>query len=176
VVGGLRFRITGRAFFQVNTEAAERMASLAVEAAGEVAGCHVVDAYAGGGLFAGLVGNGAGRITAIESDRVAAEDLAVNVEGAELIVGSTEEGLAMLESPPQVMIVDPPRAGLGAPVVDQVTRLRPEVLVAISCDPAGFARDARLLIDRGYALEWVTPVDVFPQTPHIETVARFTAG
>jgi 23S rRNA (uracil1939-C5)-methyltransferase len=176
VVGGRRFRISGLAFFQVNTEAAEHMAKLAIEAAGDVTGRHLVDAYAGGGLFGGLVGAGAGRVTAIESDPVAAADLAVNVGEADLIVEPTETGLASIESPPDVMVVDPPRPGMGPAVVEEIARLRPGVVVSVSCDPASFARDARLLVDRGYALEWVAPVDVFPQTPHIETVARFVSG
>ncbi|HZJ47499.1 MAG TPA: hypothetical protein VFD97_00515, partial [Acidimicrobiia bacterium] len=69
--------------------------------------------------------------------------------------------------------VDPPRAGLGTAGVAAVTRTAPRTIVLISCDPASLARDAGLLDTAGYTLEWVQPVDLFPHTYHIETVARF---
>ncbi len=175
-VGGRTFRISGRSFFQVNTDGAERMGALVLEAAGEVSGRHVLDGYAGGGLFAALVGEGADRVTAIESEPVAGDDLAHNVPGATLIRQPIESGLDAVNGCPDVMIVDPPRAGMGELVVDRIVRLRPPVIVAVACDPAGFARDAKLLVAQGYELEWVAPVDMFPQTPHVETVARFVTS
>ena len=72
-----------------------------------------------------------------------------------------------------VAIVDPPRAGLGTAGVDAVTRTAPRTIVLISCDPASLARDAGLLTAAGYRLDWVQPVDLFPQTYHVETVTRF---
>ena len=72
-----------------------------------------------------------------------------------------------------VAIVDPPRVGLGKAGVDGVTRTAPRTIVLISCDPASLARDARLLAGAAYRLDWVQPVDLFPQTYHVETVARF---
>jgi 23S rRNA (uracil1939-C5)-methyltransferase len=173
LVGRHSFRISGRSFFQVNTEGAEQLVELAGEAAGDLSGRHLLDGYAGGGLFAACLGQGAHRVTAIESDPVAGDDLAHNMPGAELIRQTVESGLDLMEDRPDVMIADPPRAGMGAVVIESIARLRPPVVVVVACDPAGFARDARLLVDRGYRLEWVAPVDMFPQTPHIETVARF---
>ncbi len=173
LIAGRRLRITGRSFFQVNTEGAERLVELAGEAAGDLSGRHLLDGYAGGGLFAACLGRGADRVTAIESDPVAGDDLAANVPGAELIRQTVESGLEQVETSPDVMIADPPRAGMGEGIIDRIAELRPPVVVVVACDPAGFARDARLLVDRGYRVEWVAPVDMFPQTPHIETVARF---
>jgi 23S rRNA (uracil1939-C5)-methyltransferase len=75
---------------------------------------------------------------------------------------------------PDVAIVDPPRAGLAGRAVRRVLELAPPVLVYVSCHPATLAENARALVDGGYRLEYVQPVEMFPQTPHIEAVARFT--
>lgn len=174
IVAGEMFRISGRAFFQVNTEGAERMVDLVRQAAGATDGLHVVDAYAGGGLFAKTVAAGAGRLTVIESDPVALDDLRSNLdEDVEAIAEPVETGLELVPGSPDVVIVDPPRAGLGPDTIGHLVRIGAPVLASVSCDPASFARDARMLVDAGYRLEWVTPVDLFPQTPHTETVARF---
>ena len=76
--------------------------------------------------------------------------------------------------PPDVAIVDPPRAGLSGGACRRILELAPRTLVYVSCQPATFADNARRFVDGGYRLEWVRPVDMFPQTPHIEAVARFT--
>jgi 23S rRNA (uracil1939-C5)-methyltransferase len=75
---------------------------------------------------------------------------------------------------PDVAIVDPPRAGLSGGACRRILELAPKTLVYVSCQPATFADNARRFVDGGYRLEWVRPVDMFPQTPHIEAVARFT--
>ena len=75
--------------------------------------------------------------------------------------------------PPDVAVVDPPRAGLAGRAVRRLLELAPPVLVYVSCHPATLAENARAFVDGGYRLEWVQPVDMFPQTPHIEAVARF---
>ena len=72
-----------------------------------------------------------------------------------------------------VLIVDPPRKGLDDALIKQIIKTAPKRMVYVSCDPASLARDTRLLGEFGYVLEWVTPVDMFPQTYHIETVTRF---
>jgi 23S rRNA (uracil1939-C5)-methyltransferase len=75
-----------------------------------------------------------------------------------------------------VAVVDPPRDGLGAAGVAAVTRGRPRAIAYVSCDPASLARDCRTLAETGYRLQWAAPVDLFPQTFHIETVAAFIPG
>ncbi|MDH5373493.1 MAG: 23S rRNA (uracil(1939)-C(5))-methyltransferase RlmD, partial [Acidimicrobiia bacterium] len=72
-----------------------------------------------------------------------------------------------------IAVCDPPRTGLGSAGVDALVDARPRRVAYVSCDPASFARDARMIVDQGYLLEWVAPVDMFPQTYHIEMVARF---
>ena len=169
------FQITGTAFFQNNTAGAEALVELVSEAAGIEAGDRVLDAYAGGGLFTATVTGAADEVVAIESDPLALEDLLANTE-VEVIEADVADGLAELPADWDVVIVDPPRVGLGSDVTGLLAELRPGVIASVSCDVASFARDAKALIDAGYVLEWVQPVDMFPQTPHIESVARFTLG
>ena len=89
----------------------------------------------------------------------------------EAIEADVADGLAELPADWDVVIVDPPRVGLGAEVTGLLSELRPGVIASVSCDVASFARDASALIAAGYILEWVQPVDMFPQTWHVEAVA-----
>lgn len=174
VVADHVFQITGSAFFQSNTAGAETLVDLVRIAASIESGDRVLDAYAGGGLFTATVGGDADEVVAIESDDLALEDLLANTE-ATVIEGDVADGLDGLPADWDVVIVDPPRAGLGSEVTGLLTALRPPTIVSVSCDAASFARDAAELTGSGYTLEWVHPVDMFPQTPHIETVARFVS-
>ncbi len=178
VVGGVRFRITGRAFFQSNTTGAELLVRLVSEAAALTPGDTLLDAYAGGGLFGATVGRSAGRVVAVESDKVAFSDLRANLRAAGLadhqaVHGRAEAVIANLDEYWDVAIVDPPREGLGEAGIAAVTAARPRTVVYVSCDPASLGRDTWMLNRSGYRLEWAAPVDLFPQTYHIETVARF---
>jgi 23S rRNA (uracil1939-C5)-methyltransferase len=177
-VGGTGFRITANAFFQNNSTGAEELVRLATDAAGVGPDETLLDAYAGGGLFAVTVGSHAGRVIAVEDDPVSLSDLEHNLRhraGAEwrVVPGRVEAALAGLGERWDVAVVDPPRTGLGEVGVEAITGGHPRAVVYVSCDPASLARDARLLDGRGYRLERATPVDMFPQTFHVETVARF---
>jgi 23S rRNA (uracil1939-C5)-methyltransferase len=177
-VAGIRFRIPANAFFQVNTPGAEELVRLVSAAAG--AGEHdvLLDGYAGVGLFAATVGRTAGRVVTIDTGRAAYQAVARNLERAvagrhRSLLGPFEQVARSLHEPWDVAVVDPPRAGLGRAGVDAVVGPRPHTIVLISCDPAALARDADLLGRAGYVLEWAQPVDLFPQTYHIEVVSRF---
>jgi 23S rRNA (uracil1939-C5)-methyltransferase len=177
-VAGVNFRITGNAFFQNNTAGAVRLVELVTEAAAVSATDTLLDAYAGGGLFAATVGRDAARVVGIERDRVAAADLQANLNRAgitdfRVIQTSIQEAIERIDEYWDIVIADPPRKGLGIDGVDAITAANPHTVVYVSCDPASLARDAALLDEIGYELEWVTPVDMFPQTFHIECVARF---
>lgn len=172
IVGDVRFQISGRAFFQPNTDGADLLVDQVRGAAGE--GVRFVDAYAGVGLFAATVGQAFDQVVAIEVSRRAVEDLRRNVPAADVIARPTAVGLRGMTDAVDALVVDPPREGLGTDTIAEILRIRPPVLVSVSCDVATFARDARQLVDGGYHLEWVQPVDQFPQTPHTETVSRFT--
>ena len=134
----------------------------------------LVDAYAGGGLFAATAGSSFETVVAIESDRTAVSDLGVNCSGARVVAEPVDEAFDRLPATVEAVVVDPPRQGLGRAVVERIVARSPSVVVSVSCDPASAARDSRLLVDAGYSLDWVQPVDLFPQTPHIETVSRFS--
>ena len=173
-IDGARFRVTGSAFFQNNTAGAEALVDL-VRAALDVTDEDVLlDAYSGGGLFSMTVGRAAGRVLAIESAGLARDDLAHNSEanGVDVeVIGSEVEQLRAEDW--TVAVCDPPRTGLGAAGVAAITRANPRAIAYVACDPASLARDTKLLAGRGYELDYATPVDMFPQTFHIETVARF---
>jgi 23S rRNA (uracil1939-C5)-methyltransferase len=171
IVDGVRFQVSGRAFFQPNTEGAEALVTLVREAAGDTGGLFV-DAYAGVGLFSATVGKGFDRALAIESSRRAVGDLRRNSPGTEVLALPAHRGLARIDAEIDVAVIDPPRDGLDRGAMDALIAAKPQVVVSVSCDVATFARDARLLVDAGYELQWVQPVDQFPQTPHVETVAR----
>ena len=91
----------------------------------------------------------------------------------ELYEGLAEEVIPYLEAKPDVVLVDPPRAGLEKHVVDGILKLNPQVLAYVSCDPSTLARDAARLINGGYHLKEITPFDLFPQTYHIESISLF---
>ncbi len=175
-VAGARFRITGGAFFQNNTAGAEAIVGT-VDAALEVRSDEsMLDGYAGGGLFAATVGLAAGSVTAVESSPVAMKDLRHNtmhlrrVSVIDQPFESVDVGRGW-----DVAVVDPPRAGLGQDGVRVLLEAELRAIAYVSCDPASLSRDSRLLIEGGYVLDWVQPVDMFPQTFHVEAVAKFVA-
>ena len=173
VVAGTRFRITGRAFFQNSTAGAEALVRLVADAVAGRQGTFV-DLYAGGGLFALTVGAAFRRVVAVESGSQAASDLAHN---AELAAADVEVHRAKVESidldlsGPLTVVVDPPRDGLGRQGVETVAGTGADMVVYVSCDPASLGRDVGLLTALGYRLARVSPVDLFPQTHHVEAVA-----
>jgi 23S rRNA (uracil1939-C5)-methyltransferase len=175
VVSDVRFRITGPAFFQVNTPGADVLVDLVQEALQPTVDDVLLDAYSGGGLFSATVGRGAGRVVAVETGPEAVGDLQHNLRvndcfNAEMIDGRVEDVLADPVDDWTIAICDPPRTGLGAAGVMGIVQPRPRAVAYVSCDPASFARDVRYFNDVGYELSWATPVDLFPQSFHVETV------
>ncbi|MEA2024130.1 MAG: class I SAM-dependent RNA methyltransferase [Actinomycetota bacterium] len=175
---GVRFRVPANAFFQVNTAGAEELVRLVADAAAVTPNDVLLDGYAGVGLFAATIGRSAGRVVTIDAGKAAYGAITGNLE--QVIPGRYRSMLGPFEriAPTakdrwDVAVVDPPRAGLGSDGVAAVTRAGPRTIVLISCDPASLARDASLLGDSGYRVDWVQPVDLFPQTYHVETVTRF---
>ncbi|MPZ99517.1 MAG: TRAM domain-containing protein [Dehalococcoidia bacterium] len=167
------YRISGPAFFQVNTRQAERLVSLVVDRVLEVSPRVVVDAYAGVGTFAAQLASRVEQVVTIEESAAAGVDASVNLEGLPTvtrIVGRVEDTLPGMTPSPEVVVIDPPRAGLARPVVDAIIESAARRVVYVSCDPATLARDLRILVDGGFALTQVQPVDMFPQTAHVECV------
>lgn len=172
VVAGVRFRITSRAFFQTNTAGAESLVKLVRDVLQPESDDVMVDGYAGGGLFSATVGSDCRKVLAVESDPVALGDLNANAR-VSAIAKTFESSRPLLSKRWDLAVVDPPRAGLGKAGVKTVVAGRPRSIAYVSCDPATFARDTAWLVTAGYQLDWVQPVDLFPQTYHIEIVGAF---
>jgi len=177
---GLRFRVRPNAFLQTNTSMAERIYELARDAAALTGGETLYDLYCGIGTI-GLVL--AGEALTVWGVEVSEESVACALENADLNgitnaaffagnVGQSLDELAERAGPPDVAVVDPPRAGLAGKALRRIGRLGPPRLVYVSCNPTTLAGDTKqLAADWGYRLERATPVDMFPHTPHVETVA-----
>jgi 23S rRNA (uracil1939-C5)-methyltransferase len=184
-VAGRRFRVSMDSFFQPGPVAAEGLVAAVSEAVGDSlpstaagGGGHLVDAYAGVGLFASTLGAARGvRVTAVESDKGAAADARVNLADLDAEVVASEVGrwrpTGKRRRRVDVVVADPARPGLGRPGVAALTALGARRLVLVSCDPASLGRDVALLAAAGYRLATVATVDAFPHTFHVETVSRF---
>lgn len=168
------FRISATSFFQVNSGQAAELVNIVMGALDLQGHEHVLDAYCGVGLFTAFIAEEAAAVTGIEINPPAVVDARHNLAGVDnvaILAGPVEELLSDVTDRLDAVVVDPPRAGLGIEVIDALIDRQPERLVYVSCDPATLARDCRRLVNHGYALEWVQPVDLFPQTYHIENVA-----
>ena len=182
VVGALdyrgQFRVSSNSFFQVNRFLIDRLVETALEGA---EGDTALDLYAGVGLFTVPLARRFQKVTAVESGGGASRDLRFNVDragvtGVRADTATVEAFLEKLKRAPDFVLVDPPRAGLGKPVVDRLKELRPRLLTIVACDPATLARDLAALVAGGYQMQKITMVDLFPQTFHLETVVRLALG
>ena len=179
-LAGLRFRISPDAFFQTNTEMAEQLYGAAAELAGLGGREKVLDLFCGIGTISLVLALDAAELWGVEIVEDAVADAIQNaklngVDNARFFAGDVR--LVMRElleqsGSPDVVVVDPPRAGLSQKVVRRIIEAEANRIVYVSCNPTTLAPNARQLVeDGGYALKAVRPVDMFPQTPHIECVA-----
>ncbi len=176
VVAGRTFRISTASFFQVNTAAAEELVRVIGEYLAPAGDAVLLDAYCGVGTFALSLADKVGQVIGIEEDAGAVADARLNVAeltNVEFIEGSVEAVLPQLDRRVDLAVLDPPRQGCKPDALRALIELAPRRIVYVSCDPATLARDARKLADGGYQLVEVQPVDMFPQTYHIESVALF---
>ncbi len=170
---GDRLRISTGVFFQANAALHEPLARAVLEAAGR--GASLLEVFAGAGFFTLGLSRGFERVTAIESDPFAADDLQHNLlRAGRCNVHVRQERLeACLPAlpPSEVLVLDPPRAGLPPAAVARLASLGAARVVYLSCDPATLARDCAHFAGEGYALRTVAAFDLFPQTPHVEVLA-----
>jgi tRNA/tmRNA/rRNA uracil-C5-methylase (TrmA/RlmC/RlmD family) len=182
VAAGRRWRTSATAFWQVHPAAAAALAATVRELAGTAPGQTALDLYCGVGLFAGVLADAVGetgRVVAVEGDRAAAADAThnladlpqVTVVRARIGAASLSRLVELAGRPADVVVADPPRAGLGAELSAAVASLRPRAVVYVACDPAALARDVAAFAARGYRLAVLRAYDLFPMTAHVECVA-----
>jgi 23S rRNA (uracil1939-C5)-methyltransferase len=175
-LSGIPYSISAPSFFQVNTKMAEQLVDITMSMLDPDGSDRILDLYSGAGTFTLPLSERAGEVVAVESAGSAVRDLRRNLEHnslwAEVVGGDAEREVATLGRF-DAAVVDPPRSGLTGPIVAALASARPRALAYVSCDPATLARDAKMLVALGMKLVSATPVDLFPQTYHVETVAHF---
>lgn len=169
-----RFRVSAESFFQVNSGMAQLIVEHILQSLPFTGSETVLDVYCGVGLFSAFVAPRVSRLIGIEASPSACDDFTVNLDAfdnVELYQDAAENALPQLDVHPEIVIVDPPRAGMAKTALEGLLHLKPQKIVYISCDPATLARDSRLIFDGGYRLLQITPFDMFPHTCHIESVS-----
>ncbi len=177
-----QFRVSGNSFFQVNRFLLDSLVDVALAgSSGERSeGRSAIELYAGVGLFTLPLARRFREVTAVESGAGAVRDLRFNAGRAQLsnIVAeqrTAEKFLQAVDRPPDFVLLDPPRAGLGPEITAQLIRLRPAALTIVACDPVTLTRDLPALTGGGFRLDRVILIDLFPQTYHLETVVRLVS-
>jgi 23S rRNA (uracil1939-C5)-methyltransferase len=183
-LGGLRFNLSSQAFFQTNTEMAEKLYAVAAETAGLQGWERVYDLFCGIGTIGLALASKSGEVWGLEIVEEAIADAINNAKANEIsnvhfFAGDVRLALRELVEKagrPDVVVVDPPRAGLSQKVVRRILEASPKRIVYVSCNPTTLAPNAAQMVEAGYVLKSVRPVDMFPQTPHIECVALLERG
>lgn len=174
-VGAVRYQVGHMSFFQVNRFLVEEMAQAVTNRA---AGRLALDLFAGVGLFSVALGGKFERVVAVEADPAASRDLEENMRAANVagqaINSDAGTFLGNCKEQPDLVILDPPRAGVEAEILRSIASLHPQQVIYMSCDPATLARDLKIMNEAGYRIDTLDLFDVFPQTFHIETMVRLT--
>jgi 23S rRNA (uracil1939-C5)-methyltransferase len=173
------FRVSAASFFQVNTSMAGAMVQHLLDHCPVSNRTTLLDVYCGVGLFSAFFAGRVGRLIGIEVSPSACEDFAANLDEfdhVELYEAPAENVLPTLDVSPDIVILDPPRAGLEKRALEALLALHPARIAYVSCDPSTLGRDAARLISGGYRLVQVTPFDLFPQTYSIESISIFEKG
>ncbi|MCL5997805.1 MAG: 23S rRNA (uracil(1939)-C(5))-methyltransferase RlmD [Chloroflexi bacterium] len=178
-IGEFTYAVSPSSFFQVNTGVATLLVNEVMAALALGGSEHVLDLYCGVGLFTLPISSQAKAVTGVESNPTATADAALNLAAhtnTHFITADVAHALEQEIVSGQAwdaIVLDPPRAGVERDTLERICALHAARMVYVSCDPATLARDARLICDRGYRLARVQPLDMFPQTHHVETVAVF---
>lgn len=179
VVQGREFLVPRTGFFQANLYLTDRMVEMVCSLAGEKKRKTILDACCGSGLFSVFLAPYAGQVIGVEINESSVRYARLNAErlgaqNAEFVYGDIENvlsGMADGMAPVDLIILDPPRTGLSPATLTAIAGLAPPEIIYISCNPATQARDVRFLGEQGYGLQSLQPLDMFPQTEHIETIA-----
>lgn len=176
---GRSWQVSSGGFWQVHPSAADALVDAVLQLADPQPGEHLVDLYAGVGLFAGVWGERTGgRVDAVEGHHTAALDAQVNLADLDqaTVHAVAVEHFVAAESDlrPDVVVIDPPRSGAKRQVVEGVAAWRPRAVVYVACDPAALARDVGYFVEVGYRLATLRSFDLFPMTHHVECVALLT--
>lgn len=176
---GKTYRISSKSFYQVNTAQTEKLYQTAIALADLKKEDIVIDAYSGIGTIGLSLADEVKQVYGMELIPKAIEDAQFNalnnkIENVHYEVGKAETVMKKWQDKgikPSVIVVDPPRKGLDSNFIDSAIDMSPNKLIYISCNPATFARDAKLFAEAGYEVTKIQPVDLFPQTHHVELVA-----
>ena len=173
---GNRFLTSAPSFFQVNTAQAEVLISHVLDALGDIEGAYIADLYAGGGTFSIPLAKAGADVVAVEAASSSVADLRRNADlngvFVDAVCGDAADELSALGTL-DALVVDPPRSGLAPSMIKTIAKAKPRAIVYVSCNPATLARDIERFGQAGYQSKRVTPVDMFPQTYHVETVVSF---
>ena len=175
---GFEFSVSAASFLQVNPVQTECLYAQVEAFLPEKDGFEAIDVYCGTGTISMILSKRAKHVTGIENIKPAVEDAARNAErngagNADFICADAAEALPELiekGTRPDVIVIDPPRKGCDKAVLNAITGSAVQRVIYVSCDPATLARDVRILVDGGYSIQKVQPIDMFPQTAHVETV------
>ncbi len=183
-IGDRTFQLSARSFFQINPLQTEVLYGKVRELAGLTGTELVVDAFCGTGTIALVLAGDAAEVWGIEAEPAAVRDAEDNarangVDNAHFLLGRVEQRLPRMVAEglaPDVVVLDPPRKGCEAEVIAAIAAARPARVIYVSCNPTTLARDLAAFRDAGYRLDLVQPIDMFPQTAHVEAVALLVSG
>ncbi|OYO10470.1 tRNA/tmRNA/rRNA uracil-C5-methylase [Enemella evansiae] len=171
---GRRFEVQGQGFWQVHPAAVDTLVTAVLEGLRPAAGERAFDLYCGVGVFAGALADAGVTVWGVESDKPAISHARRNVREAKFSSGRVDRVLPKLPRRTDLVVLDPPRAGAGRKVLEQVTAREPRAIAYVACDPAALARDLAYAAELGYTPDSIRAFNLFPRTHHIEAVAILT--
>ncbi|KEI97307.1 RNA methyltransferase [Clostridium botulinum A2B7 92] len=176
---GLKFKIAPEAFFQTNSKGAEKLYSIVKDFLGDASSKVVFDLYCGTGTIGQIVAPKAKKVIGVElieeAVKAANENAKLNgLNNCEFIAGDVAKVIKDVKQKPDIIILDPPRPGVHPVALEYVIKFQPKEIIYVSCNPKTLVDDLKYLIDNGYKLEKVKGMDMFPHTPHVETVVRLS--
>ncbi|NTW71488.1 MAG: 23S rRNA (uracil(1939)-C(5))-methyltransferase RlmD [Eubacteriaceae bacterium] len=174
-ISGLKFKITPRSFFQTNSEGAEKLYQVVSDYAKSPSRGHIFDLYCGTGTITQIMSKEYDSVTGIDivpdAIEAAKQNAALNgLHNIDFICGDVMNEIEKLTEKPSVIVLDPPRDGIHVKAIDKIINFKPDIFVYVSCKITSLARDLEHFIQAGYAIERVKCVDMYPNTPHLETV------